>query len=159
VSTMRVTTLKNESSTIDQIVLNADGSFGGELASELGSKYDTGNILGTVSQSGGTPTGAIIETGSNANGVFTRFADGTQICHLTVSLVGFNASGGNAYTWTFPAAFSSAPRPQVSTRRAAVDFVISGSFSALSSSSTTVTHNAGVSAGGDFLLFAIGRWF
>jgi hypothetical protein len=40
VSTMRVTTLKNESSTIDQIVLNADGSFGGELASELGSKLD-----------------------------------------------------------------------------------------------------------------------
>jgi hypothetical protein len=38
---MRVTTLKNESSTVDQIVLNADGSFGGELASQLGSKLDS----------------------------------------------------------------------------------------------------------------------
>ncbi|WP_303698689.1 phage tail protein [Pseudomonas aeruginosa] len=38
------------------------------------------NILGTVSQSGGVPTGAIIERGSNANGEYVRFADGTQIC-------------------------------------------------------------------------------
>jgi len=39
--------------------------------------YHTGNILGTVSQSGGIPTGAIIERGSNANGRFTKYADGT----------------------------------------------------------------------------------
>ncbi|MCG7624395.1 hypothetical protein [Epibacterium sp. Ofav1-8] len=38
------------------------------------------NLLGTVSQSGGTPTGAVIERGSNANGEYVRFADGTQIC-------------------------------------------------------------------------------
>lgn len=46
------------------------------------------NILGTVSQSGGVPTGAIIERGSNANGEYIRWADGTQICTkiLTVSL-------------------------------------------------------------------------
>ena len=37
-STMRVTNLRNESSTVDQIVLNADGSFGGELNDALGSK-------------------------------------------------------------------------------------------------------------------------
>ncbi|MBF5006833.1 hypothetical protein [Diaphorobacter caeni] len=36
-------------------------------------------ILGTVSQSGGVPTGAIVQRGSNANGEFVRFADGTQI--------------------------------------------------------------------------------
>jgi hypothetical protein len=42
--------------------------------------YHTGNILGTVSQSGGVPTGAIIERGSNANGEYVRYADGTQIC-------------------------------------------------------------------------------
>ncbi|ETU80520.1 hypothetical protein Q094_06066, partial [Pseudomonas aeruginosa PS42] len=42
--------------------------------------FHTGNILGTVSQSGGAPTGAIIERGSNANGEYVRFADGTQIC-------------------------------------------------------------------------------
>lgn len=37
------------------------------------------SILGTVSQSGGVPTGAIIESGSNANGEYVRFADGTQL--------------------------------------------------------------------------------
>jgi len=41
--------------------------------------YHTGNVIGTVSQSGGVPTGAIIERGSNANGEYVRLADGTQI--------------------------------------------------------------------------------
>jgi len=50
VSTMRVTNLRNESSAVDQIVLNADGSFGGELGSTLGSKLDLagGKILQIV---------------------------------------------------------------------------------------------------------------
>lgn len=38
------------------------------------------DIVGAVSQAGGIPTGAIIERGSNANGDYVRFADGTQIC-------------------------------------------------------------------------------
>jgi hypothetical protein len=42
--------------------------------------FRRGNVLGTVSQSSGVPTGAIIERGSNANGEYVRFADGTQIC-------------------------------------------------------------------------------
>lgn len=43
------------------------------------SLYRRGNILGTVSQSGGIPTGAIIQRGSNANGSFVMFADGTAM--------------------------------------------------------------------------------
>ncbi|BCB62825.1 hypothetical protein HaloA020_35260 [Halomonas sp. A020] len=35
------------------------------------------NVIGTVSQSGGVPTGAIIERGSNANGEYVKFADGS----------------------------------------------------------------------------------
>ncbi|MFN3937391.1 MAG: DUF2793 domain-containing protein [Gemmobacter sp.] len=42
--------------------------------------YHSGNVVGTVSQSGGTPTGAVVERGSNANGEYVRWADGTQIC-------------------------------------------------------------------------------
>lgn len=38
------------------------------------------NMVGIVSQSNGAPTGAVVETGSNANGTFTKFADGTMIC-------------------------------------------------------------------------------
>lgn len=38
------------------------------------------DILGTVSQSGDVPSGAIIETGNNANGTYIKWADGTLIC-------------------------------------------------------------------------------
>ncbi len=47
------------------------------------------DILGTVSQAGGVPTGAIYEGGSNANGSYVRLADGTQIC--SSSLLTFTA--------------------------------------------------------------------
>ncbi|WP_299421862.1 DUF2793 domain-containing protein [uncultured Shimia sp.] len=38
------------------------------------------NIVGAVSQVNGTPSGAIVESGENSNGTYTRWADGTQIC-------------------------------------------------------------------------------
>jgi hypothetical protein len=50
------------------------------LPDAAGEIYGQGNILGTVSQSAGVPTGAIIERGSNANGEFVKYADGTLIC-------------------------------------------------------------------------------
>jgi hypothetical protein len=59
--------------------------------------FNNRNILGTVTQVGGVPDGAIIERGSNANGSYTRWADGTQIC--------WNAAG----ITTNPAAFSDTP--------------------------------------------------
>jgi hypothetical protein len=49
--------------------------------------FRRGNILGTVSQSGGVPTGAIIERGSNANGSYVRLADGTQECWTYMTAV------------------------------------------------------------------------
>lgn len=42
--------------------------------------YNSGNILGTVAQSGGIPTGSIIERGANANGEYIKYADGLMIC-------------------------------------------------------------------------------
>lgn len=48
--------------------------------------FRRGNILGTVSQTGGVPSGAIIERGSNANGEYVRFADGTQICTVQIAV-------------------------------------------------------------------------
>ena len=53
------------------------------IPQNVGELYGKGNVVGTVSQSGGVPTGAIIERGSNANGEFVRYADGTQICLKT----------------------------------------------------------------------------
>lgn len=77
--------------------------------------FNAGNILGTVSQSGGIPTGAVIERGSNANGEFVRYADGTQICTFTAPAIDCNSATGAMFqtaaasTWTFPAAFTASP--------------------------------------------------
>ena len=67
--------------------------------------YRRGNILGTVSQSAGVPTGAVIQRGSNSNGQFVRFADGTQICWHTINLE-FNNASSCQTDWIFPAEFS-----------------------------------------------------
>jgi hypothetical protein len=78
--------------------------------------YDSGSILGTVGLSSGVPTGAILERGSNANGTYLRYADGTQMCwhQITLSSAIDNAFLGgfrsNAVTWTFPASFTATPR-------------------------------------------------
>jgi hypothetical protein len=74
-----------------------------------------GNLLGTVSQVGGVPTGAVIELGSNANGKYTKFADGTMIC--TSELLSNGAvtlSNGSVFhteeiIWYFPAIFVGFP--------------------------------------------------
>jgi hypothetical protein len=85
------------------------------LPDAAGEMYTQGNILGTVSQSGGVPTGAIIERGSNANGEFVKYADGTMICQHVFT--GVNISTTSSVTnlrygevlWTHPAAFISLP--------------------------------------------------
>jgi len=43
-------------------------------------KLATSVMVGTVSQSAGVPTGALMEVGSNANGSFEKYACGTLIC-------------------------------------------------------------------------------
>jgi hypothetical protein len=78
-------------------------------------------LVGTVSQSGGMPTGAIIETGSNANGTYTKWADGTMICERASTIsttisqslpsgVYYNPSTGVLGPQTMPATFISVPK-------------------------------------------------
>jgi hypothetical protein len=89
--------------------LQAGATIGGSLA------YRRANILGTVSQSGGVPTGAVIERGSNANGEYVRFADGTQICTRHGFAVGaINVADGalfrtETFQITMAATFAAAP--------------------------------------------------
>jgi hypothetical protein len=75
-------------------------------------------ILGTVSQSGGSPTGAIIERGSNSNGEYVRFADGTQICTFDVAMPASNGALVTASA-TVPAAYIATPGISVTARTAA----------------------------------------
>jgi hypothetical protein len=80
--------------------------------------YHNRNILGPVAFSGGANTGAIIERGSNANGEFVRFADGTQICTHFLALTSVSVSANDQTTVlssaTFPAAFIAIPTVDVS---------------------------------------------
>ena len=75
--------------------------------------YGPGNLLGVVAETGGVPSGAVIERGANADGRYVRFADGTQICTRVVDEAGlavdvpigaFFRSAGLDYA--FPAAFT-----------------------------------------------------
>jgi hypothetical protein len=119
--------------------------------------YTQASILGTVSQSGGVPTGALIQSGSNANGSYTRFADGTQICTHTLS-----SSASTDVTWTFPAAFvtassvapsitPSAPSPQALSPSVSAYNGVSLDFSVYNSSDLPKAIYC--------RLNAIGRWF
>lgn len=70
------------------------------------------NSLGTAAFAdivGSIADGAIIERGSNANGEYERFADGTQICWLSSFSMTQNSSSTFRNTWSFPASFISAP--------------------------------------------------
>ena len=88
--------------------------------------YRQGNILGTVSATGTypnlVPTGAIMESGSNANGEYVKYADGTMICSSSKTVT-TSAPVGNVYGSTsgtiflipdavsnFPVAFTVPPR-------------------------------------------------
>lgn len=78
--------------------------------------YTAGNLLQAVSQASGVPTGGVIERGSNANGEFVRFADGTMHCMRgNLSVTNASTASGTLFrssanvTWTFPVAFAAAP--------------------------------------------------
>ena len=132
--------------------------------------FHTANILGTVSQVGGVPTGAIIERGSNANGSYVRFADGTQICWVEIDDIGaVNIVSGAvrrsaSIVWSaYPATFVSRPVVHWATRNASgaswmasdgtavTQSVPGGSFLMRSASDNTTTY--------DVVATAIGRWF
>jgi Protein of unknown function (DUF2793) len=138
--------------------------------------YGPGNLLGAVTQTGGTPTGAVIEHGSNANGAYTRWADGTQICRHSINLGDVTAVGSGSRaqpylttssSWAYPAAFSDTPTVTGSAMPggggayermivlaiAAANSTFAGTINAtrlsdVSSSQTVTAH-----------LLAIGRWF
>lgn len=82
--------------------------------SDGGNAFTQGNTVGTVSQTAGVPTGAIIESGNNINGEYTIYADGTLICHTRLDMGSILAFGSgteaNPYrtsseTWTLPMSF------------------------------------------------------
>lgn len=129
--------------------------------------YNQQSVLGTVGQVAGVPTGAIIERGSNANGEYVRFADGTQICVTQTDITTtsaftnvFGTTSGtsyrNSFQWTYPAAFSAQPTVSAGTANVASPV----EFSAVLPTSTFVLPYSSVNGAViSTFCFAIGRWF
>jgi hypothetical protein len=129
--------------------------------------YHTGNTVGTVSQSGGVPTGAIIERGSNANGEYVKYADGTMICFfesltniITSTKVGYIYSNSPSTSFNFPVTFSATPR--VSPAGRYTSGLSTASLFIRNVSTTVVTLHAYSHANNGEVTpgyTAIGRWY
>lgn len=127
------------------------------------------DIVGTVSQTAGVPTGALFETGSNANGRYTKYADGTMICtkSSTLGTVAFSASGnvfisGSNSLGDFAAPFSAAPVVTHFVRGSSglVWLTMNAAPTAANAGSVFVMSSGSSSSTGTVIDFtAIGRWF
>lgn len=116
--------------------------------------YHAGSLVGSVAQSGGLPTGAVIETGSNANGRYTRFADGTQTCRQSLA-----ASAGGAATWTYPAAFAAAPDVLGTARATVLSAVCLDSAPTTTAVTFSARDKTDARRADTCHLVAHGRWF
>ena len=93
----------SNASQVDSVVVNENGSNvinQGELAYDVNTSSHISNTLAS---------GAIIERGSNANGEYIKFADGTLICTLIGVTIPYRNPTWLEYDWTFPMAFISIP--------------------------------------------------
>jgi hypothetical protein len=137
------------------------------LPDAAGTVFTQGNIVGTVTESGGIPTGAIIERGSVSpgnRGQYIRYADGTQICwsYAAASLTATDLTGSvyrttATSTWTFPVAFIESPVVTGITETS-VRWV---SLGTATTTDVSFRHYAAVNSatGIDTRLMAVGRWF
>jgi hypothetical protein len=123
--------------------------------------YHTGNILGTVSATGTypnlAPTGAIIESGSNVNGEYVKYANGTMICFgVTPTMV---PSTTGVRTETMPALFSIPPiviiTPGTGVERSVT---AEGNDVVYSITTTSFVIASGRVTATTFQWIAIGRW-
>lgn len=67
--------------------------------------YGRDSVVGTVSQSGGIPTGAILQRGSNSNGFFLRSAEGWQRAFALAETPAVTGPDIWGEDFTFPATF------------------------------------------------------
>lgn len=126
--------------------------------------YGPGNVLGTVTETAGAPTGAVIERGSNANGDYVRFADGTQICSVTLGAVACDTAEGAMFgstqaSWAFPIGFAAGTVPAISgSAGSTTRFVGCGAPTEAQVNIKVLSATSDSTAISPTLL-AVGRWF
>jgi hypothetical protein len=129
------------------------------------------DAVGTVAQTSGVPTGAIIERGNNANGHYVRYLDGTQICWHTIddTAGAYTTAHGSSFvratpvTWTFPAAFLSTPMVGGNVERGADGLAFGLSIRGAATTTANFTPYGFVSLGAgnakSLHVVAHGRWY
>lgn len=156
--------------SIENVVPVTKGGTGGQTQAAARNGLGLGSasvaaLLGTVSQAGGMPTGAVFESGSNANGTYVKFADGTMICQRLVStLVDMTANQLKDFgNMPIAAQFASAAFSVVATGIPTSSFDTYGFTTSYSVSSNTVrvVYRNGATAQtiGTTQILCIGRWF
>ncbi len=140
-----IVTEKIEAEDIDSVLLKRNAS----------TVYARDDILGDVTETAGVPTGAIIETGSNANGDFVKYANGTLVCQdANVNCF----SGGS--TITFPHVFVDNTKTVVMlTSRGSQNLVTSNGNTLTTFDVFSIVSSTGASSDTVFNFIATGRWF
>lgn len=118
-------------------------------------------LVGTVSQSGGIPTGAVVERGSNANGDYVRFADGTQICARAISIDFSSTAFVDDVAWSAvfigaPASFAGSVKGSFGQYQDAITSLYVGSTDSVFGYALKTTATAYANP---VVFVAIGRWF
>lgn len=115
--------------------------------------YGQHNIVAPVSQSGGLPTGGVVERIVASNGACVRFADGTQIC----SHAGTTTTTA-ATTWSFAAPFAAVPAVAATPTASTCVVVV---LSTLNSGGLTfsVLNTSNARQAVPVSLVASGRWY
>lgn len=127
--------------------------------------YRRANIIGTVTQSAGVPTGALIQYTANADGFSARFADGLQICWRIIASGAINTVSGAIYvsgalSGNWAQTFISTPNATVSTQSATTAPVWACGCNPTTTGFTSLYAASGNNAAtANLVLMAIGRWF
>ncbi len=144
----------------------------GHITAATAGLFRTGpGVVGTVSQTGGKMTGAVLEAVFDANGGYIRHADGYQECWTSIddSAVAWATAHGAAFvratplTWAYQKTFAVTPHVEATAERGADGLALGVSVRAIGASSADLTPYCFVSlAGGNSKkvhIKATGRWF
>lgn len=114
----------------------------------------------------GSMGSAVIERGSNANGEYVKFADGTMICKTGWYYLGNEL--GVLKTVTFPAAFSQKPKviPVIDMYNENINTTLASCFIYCAKRNTVTTTSCTISvvsvgvslSNGDTQMLVVGRW-
>lgn len=147
-------TTKPADSTIGHLLKVGDKGTG-----QLTDVYGRSNILGAVSQLAGTPTGAIIESGSNVNGSYTKFADGTFFFYRSLPFDSYN--GSQDYVFDLPVFSIERPIIVPSFRQSGSIYVDvkDGNIQTDITTKYIISFSSSSGVNGTANVFGIGRWY